>query len=45
MQDSVIEEDVDIESLIIDKNVYLSKGIRLKGMVNFPITIGKNAVI
>lgn len=45
MQDSVIEEDVDIESLIIDKNVYLSKGIRLKGMANFPITIGKNAVI
>lgn len=41
MQDSVIEEDVDIENLIIDKNVYLSKAIKLKGMANFPITIAR----
>jgi glucose-1-phosphate adenylyltransferase len=45
MQGTVIEEDVKIESLIIDKNVNLSKGINLKGMSKFPIMIEKNAKI
>lgn len=45
MQGSILEENVQIDGLIIDKNVIISKGIKLKGNQIFPVIVGKNVTL
>jgi len=45
MQGAVIEQDASIEYAIVDKNVILTRGKNLKGDPDWPIIIGKNAVV
>lgn len=41
MQDTVVEPGVDVEYLIMDKNVTITAGKQMKGTSTFPVYIGK----
>ena len=45
MQDSYIEEDVEMENVILDKAVTVRAHGRLIGQVQYPIVIGKNVTL
>jgi len=45
MQDDFIEENVELENVILDKNVRVSRGQRLIGAEKYPIVIGKNTAL
>ncbi|MHB1315477.1 MAG: glucose-1-phosphate adenylyltransferase subunit GlgD [Christensenellales bacterium] len=45
MQGAEIQDNVELEYVILDKNVTVKQGRRLIGQKNFPIIIRKNAVI
>lgn len=45
MQGAVIEENASLEYAILDKNVTITAGKQLKGEYNWPVTVGKNAVV
>lgn len=45
MQDCVIEEDVLLRNVILDKSVRITKGKQLKGDEKYPIVIEKKAMI
>ncbi|WP_225743427.1 glucose-1-phosphate adenylyltransferase subunit GlgD [Marinilactibacillus sp. Marseille-P9653] len=45
MQDCYIEEDVYLNYVILDKHVYVKKGVRLEGTPENPIVISKNSVV
>ncbi len=45
MQNSQIQRDVKLDYSILDKNVVVRYSKRLMGQENFPVVIGKNAVI
>lgn len=45
MQGTVIEEGVSLDYAILDKNVTVTSGKSLKGDINLPVMIGKNAVV
>lgn len=45
MQGSVIEEDVHLEYVILDKEVVVTRGKSLKGELEYPIIVGKSALI
>lgn len=45
MQDSEIQDGVELENVILDKQVIIKRSRRLIGHETFPIVIGKNAVI
>jgi glucose-1-phosphate adenylyltransferase len=45
MQDSVIEADVDLDHVVFDKEVYITKGRKLIGQESYPLAIAKGTVI
>ncbi len=45
MQDSVVEDSVELENVILDKNVTIRAHGRLIGQVQYPIVIGKNVTL
>ncbi len=45
MQGTVIEEDVSLEYVILDKEVTVTQGKSLSGELNYPIIVGKSALI
>lgn len=45
MQGSVIEEDVNLEHVILDKNVIITRGKFLKGEPNWPVIVNKDVVL
>ena len=42
MQDSVVEEGVELENCILDKQAVIKKGGKLIGPPSYPIVISKN---
>ncbi len=45
MQDSVIEENVELDHVIFDKEVYITKGRKLIGQESYPLAIAKGTRI
>ena len=45
MQDSYIEDDVELENVIFDKEVTIRSHGRLIGEKQYPIVIGKNITL
>ena len=45
MQDSVIEENVELSHVVFDKEVYITKGRKLIGQESYPLAISKGTVI
>ena len=45
MQDSVIEENVDLSHVVFDKEVYITKGRKLIGQESYPLAIAKGTRI
>ena len=45
MQDSVIEEDVELSHLVFDKEVDITKGRKLIGQESYPLAISKGTKI
>lgn len=45
MQDSVIEEDVELDHVVFDKEVYITKGRKLIGQESYPLAIAKGTKI
>lgn len=45
MQDSVIEEGVDLDHVVFDKEVYITKGRKLIGQDSYPLAISKGTKI
>ena len=45
MQDSMVEDAVELENVILDKNVTIRAHGRLIGQVQYPIVIGKNVTL
>ncbi len=45
MQGTVVEENALLEHTILDKDVYITNNIHLKGAKEWPLIIGKNAIV
>ena len=45
MQDTYISEGVVLENVILDKNCVIRPGIKLVGQKEFPVVIGKGAIV
>lgn len=45
MQGTIIEEGANLENVILDKDVVVTQGKSLKGENNYPMIVGKRAVI
>ncbi len=45
MQDSYISEGVELDHVILDKNCMIRPGIKLVGHKEFPVVIGKGAIV
>ena len=45
MQDSVIEEGVELDHVVFDKEVVITKGRKLIGQESYPLAISKGTVI
>lgn len=45
MQDSIIEENVDLSHVVFDKEVYITKGRKLIGQESYPLAISKGTRI
>ncbi len=45
MQDSFLQAGAWLENAILDKSVVIRKNRRLIGQENYPVTVGKNAVV
>ena len=45
MQDSVIEEDVELSHVVFDKEVNITKGRKLIGQESYPLAISKGTKI
>ncbi len=45
MQDSVIEEEVDLSHVVFDKEVHITKGRKLIGQESYPLAISKGTKI
>lgn len=45
MQDSVIEEGVELDHVVFDKEVYITKGRKLIGQESYPLAIAKGTKI
>lgn len=45
MQDSIIEENVELDHVIFDKEVYITKGRKLIGQESYPLAISKGTRI
>jgi glucose-1-phosphate adenylyltransferase len=45
MQDCYISEGVELDHVILDKNCMIRSGVKLVGQKNYPVVIGKGAVV
>lgn len=45
MQGTVVEENVQLEYAILDKDVIITPGKSLRGELNYPVIVGKRAVV
>ncbi len=45
MQDSIIEKDVELDYVVFDKEVHITKGRKLLGQNSFPLAIAKSSEI
>ena len=45
MQDCCIEEGVELEYVVCDKNVKITQGKSLKGSLEYPLVIKKGKII
>jgi glucose-1-phosphate adenylyltransferase len=45
MQDSLVSEDAQLENVILDKNCVIRPGVRLVGQREYPVVIGKGAIV
>ncbi len=45
MQDSVIEENVELDHVVFDKEVYITRGRKLVGQESYPLAIAKGTKI
>ncbi len=45
MQDAFISEGVELENVILDKNCVIRPGIKLVGQQDYPVVIGKGAIV
>lgn len=45
MQDTFLSEGVELENVILDKNCVIRPGIKLVGQQDYPVVIGKGAVV
>ncbi len=45
MQDSIIDEGVEVDHVVFDKEVVITKGRKLIGQENYPLAIAKGTVI
>ena len=45
MEDCIIEAQAEIENVITDKEVTITRGKRLRGATNFPVMVGKHITI
>ncbi len=45
MQDAYISEGVELENVILDKNCVIRPGIKLVGQADYPVVIGKGAIV
>ena len=45
MQDAYISEGVELDHVILDKNCVIRPGIKLVGQKEFPVVIGKGAIV
>lgn len=45
MQDSVVEENVELDHVVFDKEVYITKGRKLIGQDSYPLAISKGTQI
>lgn len=45
MQNSTIEEGAELDYVVFDKNVHITKGRKLLGQASFPLAITKGAII
>jgi glucose-1-phosphate adenylyltransferase len=45
MQDTYISEGVELDHVILDKNCVIRPGIKLVGQKEFPVVIGKGAIV
>jgi glucose-1-phosphate adenylyltransferase len=45
MQDSIISEGVELENVILDKNSVIRPGVKLVGHREYPVVIGKGAIV
>ncbi len=45
MQDSIIEENVDLDHVVFDKEVHITKGRKLIGQESYPLAIAKGTTI
>lgn len=45
MQDVHVSEGVELENVIIDKNCVIRPGIKLLGQADYPVVIGKGAIV
>jgi glucose-1-phosphate adenylyltransferase len=45
MQDSLVSEGVELENVILDKNCVIRPGIKLVGQRDYPVVIGKGAIV
>lgn len=44
-QDAYISEGVELENVILDKNCVVRPGVKLVGQVDYPVVIGKGAIV
>jgi glucose-1-phosphate adenylyltransferase len=45
MQDTYVSEGVELDHVILDKNCVIRPGIKLVGQKEFPVVIGKGAIV
>ncbi len=45
MQDVYVSEGVELENVILDKNCVIRPGIKLVGQTDYPVVIGKGAIV
>ena len=45
MQDVYVSEGVILENVIIDKQCVIRPGIKLLGQADYPVVIGKKAIV
>jgi glucose-1-phosphate adenylyltransferase len=45
MQSGTIQENVKLDNVILDKNVFISRDKELKGDIKLPLVVEKNVIL